>query len=291
MNRQKFITTTPLIFSLLLSSCSIQKLAVKSTSGILVNGMAAINEESDLTLAEQSIPSNLKLLEALIKSDPKNKKLLLMVAEGYTGYALGFVEDNDPNRASQFYLRAKNYALTILKRNEAFNIALDQDLSQYENALKSFKKDDVPALFWATNSWGSYVNLNKTDVNALADLAKIELTMKRALELDETFYFGGPHLFLGTILASKPRMLGGNPEKAKEHFDTCLRINENKFLMAKLLYAKTYTVQVQNRKLFKTLLNEIINAPIDLLPEQRLANEIAKKKAKILLEKEDDLFF
>ena len=291
MNKQKIVTIAPLIFSLVLSSCSIQKLAVKSTSGILVNGMAAINEESDLKLAEQSIPSNLKLLEALIKSDPNNKKLLLMVAEGYTGYALGFIEDDDPKRASQFYLRAKNYAFIILRENEAFNNALSQDLSQYENALNSFKKEDVPALFWATNSWGSYVNLNKTDVNALADLAKIELTMKRALELDETFYYGGPHLFFGTILASKPRMLGGNPEKAKEHFDTCLRINENKFLMAKLLYAKTYTVQVQNRELFKALLNEIINAPVDLLPEQRLANEIAKKKAKILLEQEDDLFF
>ena len=147
--------------------------------------------------------------------------------------------------------------------NKTFNRAIDQEISQLELALKSLKQKDVPALFWLANSWGSYVNLNKTDVN----------------------------LFFGSLLASKPRMFGGNPEKAKEHFNTCFRINENKFLMAKYLFAKTYTVQQQDRDLFKRVLNEIINAPIDLLPEQRLANEIARKKATLLLEQEEDLFF
>jgi hypothetical protein len=158
-------------------------------------------------------------------------------------------------------------------------------------ALKSLKKDHVSALFWLAYSWGSYVNLNKTDVNALAELPKIEIIMKRILELDETFYYGGPHLYFGILLASKPRMLGGNSEKAKEHFDACFRINEGKFLLYKFFYAKTYAIQMQNQDLFKKSLQDIINAPNNLLPEERLANEIAKKKAKLLLKQEEDLFF
>jgi len=273
-----------------LSGCSIQKIAVKSTTGLLVNGLAAINEESDLILAEQAIASNLKLLEALIKSDPGNSKLLLMAAVGYTGYALGFVEDESPKRASVFYLRAKNYAMAVVEKNTTFKGIFNQGIGQLQNALTTSKKSDVPGLFWLANSWGSYINLNKTDVNSLADLPKIEIIMQRVLELDETFYFGGPHLFLGSILASKPAIFGGNPKKAKEHFEACLRINENKFLMTKYLFAKTYAVQAQERELFKKLLTEVLEASGNILPEQCLANEIAKRKAKALLAQEDDLF-
>ncbi len=290
---QKFHSFSSFLFLLLLllTGCSTQKLVVHFTSGILVNGMAAINEESDLILAEQAIASDLKLLEALLRSDPGNTKLLLMAAEGYTGYALGFVEDQSPQRASRFYLRARDFAMTVLKKNRSFAAVSAGDPAKFTASLSSFKKKDVPALFWTANAWGSYINLNKTEVNALANLSKVEALMKRALQLDETFYYGGPHLFLGAILASRPAMLGGNPAKAKEHFQACFRINQNKYLLAKYLYAKTYAVQVQDRELFKNLLQEIIAASENLLPEQRLSNEIAKKKAKALLQQEEDLFF
>ena len=45
-----------------------------------------------------------------------------------------------------------------------------------------------------------------------------------------------------------------------------------------------------DEELFKRLLTEVLDAPADALPEARLANEVAKRKAKALLEKTDDLF-
>ena len=56
------------------------------------------------------------------------------------------------------------------------------------------------------------------------------------------------------------------------------------------LYAKHYAVRVQDRELFVETLEEIIAAPDNLLPEQNLANEIAKQQAKDLLEETDDMF-
>ena len=85
-------------------------------------------------------------------------------------------------------------------------------------------------------------------------------------------------------------MLGGNLEKARAHFEKSLKLADRKFLMTPYLYAKTYAVQTQDKKLFKRLLNEVIDAPGDILPQQRLANELAKIKAKNLLESVDDLF-
>ena len=60
--------------------------------------------------------------------------------------------------------------------------------------------------------------------------------------------------------------------------------------MAKVIYAKTYAVQKQDLGLFKKLLGEVLDAPADILPGQQLANAVAKRKARKLLESADDLF-
>ena len=85
-------------------------------------------------------------------------------------------------------------------------------------------------------------------------------------------------------------MLGGKPDKARGHFEKCLELTQNKFLIAKVIYAKTYAVQMQDSALFKKLLTAVLEAPADTLPEQQLANAVAKQKAQKLLESADDLF-
>ena len=51
-----------------------------------------------------------------------------------------------------------------------------------------------------------------------------------------------------------------------------------------------YAVQIQDNALFVKTLSEIIATPVDSFPERNLANEVAKRKAKDLLEKVDTLF-
>ena len=58
---------------------------------------------------------------------------------------------------------------------------------------------------------------------------------------------------------------------------------------AKLRYARYYAVATQDEELFKTLLGEVIESSAEL-PKARLANAVAKLKAKRLLEKTHDLF-
>lgn len=284
------MTLYMLLLFILLSGCSTRQLAVRATTGILVDGMAVFYEEGDLGLAESAIGANLKLVEALLRNDPANEKLLLAAAEGYTSYAIGFIEDESPARASRFYLRARDFGLAILLKNQAFAAAFKGDFGQFQASLTSFRKSEVPALFWTAMAWINYINLNRTNVQAIAEMAKVQTLVERVLALDETFYFGGPHLVLGTILSSRSRILGGNPEKAREHFESCLRINQNKFLLSQYFYAQSYAVQVQDLELFRSLLQQILTAPEDLLPEQRLANAIARKKAQTLLDQENDKF-
>ena len=107
---------------------------------------------------------------------------------------------------------------------------------------------------------------------------------------DSTFYYGGAHLFLGTLYGSRPRLLGGDPTIAKNHFEAALRINRGRFLMTYVYYARSYAVQTQNEALFEELLTKVQNTPLDILPEFRLANAIAKKKAELLLARKAELF-
>jgi len=278
------------IVAVLLSSGCIQSIALRSTGTIVDYGLEAISEESDLQLAEQSIASDLKLLDGLLRGEPENKHLLLMAARGYGSYALGFAEDDSPERARMFYLRARDYGLRVLTQRESFEKAWDKDLEAFQRALAEFSREDVPAVFWTANAWGNYIRLNLTDPGAIADIPKVESLLEFVLEKDETYFYGSAHLDMGTLFGSRPKILGGDPEGARKHFERCLEISKGRFLMANVYYAMTYAVQTQNKELFSTLLREVNEASLDILPEQRLANAIAKKKAEKLLTRISDLF-
>ncbi len=252
--------------------------------------MAALYEESDLALAEQAIASDLKLLEGLIKSDPKNDKFLLLACQGFGSYALGFVEDTNPDRARSFYLRGRNYGLKILNKNQDFRRAMNGSIDQLESALEKFNKKDVSALFWTANNWASWINLNFTDPQALADLPKVQSVMQRVIELDESYFYGGAHLFFGTIYAVRPPILGGNIEKARQHFDRCFEFCQEKFLLPYVYYARFYATRTLDEELFSNTLTKVLKTSDDVLPAQRLPNTIAKQKAKRLMEQIEEFF-
>jgi len=250
----------------------------------------SINEETDPTLAQQAIPASLKMLEGLLKGDPENESLLKNLSEGFCGYAFSFVEDTDPQRASRLYLRGRGYAERLLTANGAPDHLTGQNPEQLKNSLQALDVDYLPGLYWLGQCWAGWLMLNLDDLQAFAAISKVEAVLQRALELDESYHYAGPHLLLGAFYGGRSKLLGGNPDKARGHFDQCLQLTRNKFLMAKVIYAKTFAVQMQDRPLFKKLLGEVMDAPADILPEQQLANAVAKQKAQKLLESADDLF-
>ncbi|MBN1349066.1 TRAP transporter TatT component family protein [candidate division KSB1 bacterium] len=284
------IKLIPWILAILFSACSMQKLTLRAMDPVIDGTMQALFEEADLELAKTAIESNLKLIEGMLRDHPKNQKLLFLLIQGYSAYALGFVEDEQPERAQKLYLRAREYGFRCLKQIKHLKFDERLPLAQFMQSLAQFSKDDVPALFWTANAWSNYINLNMGDPGALIDLPKVQAMMQRVLELDERYFFGGAHLFFGIIYSFKPVMLGGDPEKARQHFEACLEICDGKFLLPYTYYAKFYAVNTLDQDLFRRLLEKVQSTPIDILPEQRLPNAIAKMKAKKLMVLEADLF-
>lgn len=278
-----------LLLPVLFFGCSIQKIAVNSTGGIIDNMMEALYEETDLEIAETAIAADIKLLEGLLKTSPENRKFLQRAAEGYFGYALAFAEDQDPERASGFYDRARNYGFRLLETYRPTRGKLDGSVDELTDALKKADRDMVPALFWTANAWASYINLNRDDPSALFGFPKVIAIMSRVLELDERFYFGGPHVFFGTIYASLG-IAGGDIKKSKEHFDRALEISDGKFLMTNVFLAQYYAVAELDEELFSSQLQIVMDTPVDILPEYGLLNAVAKKKAALYLSKMDEMF-
>lgn len=268
-------------------------------SRMMVDGMKpmmekmniAVNKNPDVETVRRAMPASLVQLDGFIQVSPDNEDILLRAAEAYNGYAFLFIEDIDKQRAAKLNRKARDYALRVLKHNPAFENALDKSDDEYIAALQTLTKDDTPALFFATNSWLSYIGQSfAVNPRVTADRPKVLLMMERLLELDDTFNYGAPHILTAAYNASQPITMGGNPDKAKYHFEKAFEISESKFLIWYYLYAKFYAVQNQDRELFVSTLKNIIAAPVDLLPEKRFANEAVKIKAKHLLAKEGQLF-
>lgn len=277
--------------ALVVSGCaSIDRYALRMTASMLARGRKAALDEPDYQLGRDAVASQLKLIETLLVSEPENLSLRRLAAEGFSGYAFLFVEDAEPNRAKGLYIRGRDHALAALAFKSVFIGLKDKNIDDFEKALKWAKKEDVPDLFWAGSGWGGMINLSKNDSSALAELPKVVLLMKRAWELDPAFHFGGVDMFYGVYYASRPAMLGGDPAKAKVHFDWAHKITRGHYLMTHVLNARWYAVAVQDRELFKQLLTKVIESPAGVLPEARLTDEAAKRKAAIYLEKIDEYF-
>jgi hypothetical protein len=274
---------------LIAQGCTIQSLALRSVDSLFDNTVNALMSESDLPFAESAIAGDLKLLEGVVASDPTNVRYLQLACMGFASYALAFADD-EPSRALVFYTRAKDYGVRGLLLRGIPKAALTADAPTMKAALGRLTGSDVPLVFWTANAWGSAVSLQPNEPDAIASIPTTNALMDWVMEREPGFFYGGPFLYYGVYHASFPPALGGKPALAKENFDRALRAAQGKFLMTDVLYARTYAVQIQDKELFKELLNRVLDAPPDLLPEQALANGVAKRRARQLLARTEELF-
>lgn len=281
--------TLLLLSSAVLGGCSMDQILVRSSTPLIEGGIYAMNQETDLLLAENAIPTNLNMLEGMIHIDPDNASLRIYAAQAYYGLGYGFNEDNRPKRAVNFYMRGLKHGLHALAVNGYKNIRTNS-MEELEEMLKEMDDDDIGALFWTASNWAKWIDNNRDRSESLIELPKPTALMQRVLELDDTFYHGGAHMYFGVFYGGRSPMFGGDFEKSKKHFDRAREITEDQLLVADLLQAQYLSRQKMDREDFHNRLTKIIEAPEDLNPDLALLNNIAKRKAKLLLKEEDKWF-
>ena len=274
---------------LLVQACTIQTFALRSLDNLFDNTLTSFMEEGDLPLAEQGIAANLKLLEGVVKSDPENRKFLLLACQGYAAYALAFADDSS-ERALSFYTRAWQYGSRGLVLLGIPPRVFTSDGAAMRRALSRLGKQDVPLVFWTASAWGSAVNLQLEDPAAIACLPSINAMMEWVEAKDPAYFYGGAYLYFGVLYGSFPPVLGGKPELSRVNFERALTAGGGRFLMTYVFYARIYAVEMQDKRLFEDLLEHVIDASVDVLPEQRMANAVAKKRAREALARKGDFF-
>ncbi|HEX5674991.1 MAG TPA: TRAP transporter TatT component family protein, partial [Azonexus sp.] len=250
----------------------------------------AMNRETDLELARASIPANLKMIEALLLADPGNAAYRVQAAMGFHGYALGFVEADDPDRAVALYQRARDHALVALDQAGMPQAMLMGKPAELQRALAKLDARAVPALFWAASAWGKWIELQLDNPARLDELPRVEALMQRVLDLDETYYYGSAHVFFGVYYGGRAPMFGGDYARAARHFDQAASIGQNQLQWVEVYRARYLLRQMGQREAFHATLSRVLDAPASPDPELHLANVLAKKEAASLLAQEGDLF-
>ncbi len=285
----KRIIAISLIMYLPLACATSKTMTVGATASLLEDIAKSAYRQSDLRLIREGMPAYLMLIDGMVEAVPDNKRLLISAAQAYASFASAFIQDEDQDYAKVLYARAKGYGLRALQQIGLID-PVSKPFDAFEADLANLSKKDVPYLFWAASCWGSWISLSQGSIEALAELPRVELLMKKVLELDEKFYYGGAHIFMGILNGSKPKMAGGNLDLAREHFLRAIELGQGEFLMTYVYYAEYYAKKAFDKDLYVSTLETVLQTPADIMPDLTLLNTVAQTKAKAMLDEADDYF-
>jgi hypothetical protein len=291
------------------SGCSFRKLTADSTADLLHASAPQFNTLEDLDFAEESAPANLVTMESVWRVSQDNQDVLVELVQGYAAYGYAFLEDRMERahaadddaaeqryraRAQAAYRRAKGFGMRLLAARESVDGGPEAraraGLPAWREYLRRFEdRDDVPALFWTANAWASLIGVSVDQTEALLDLPFAVALAERARELDPDFAHGAVQAFFGVYHASTPQVAGGRPDLSRAAFERALGTSQRHFLTWQVLEARSYAVMVQDRALYRQLLQEVLDAG-DVMPDERLSNLVAKRRAERYLAEVDTVF-
>jgi len=288
--------------SLLMSGCSIRKIAVNKIGDALAQSGTTFASDEDPDLVRGALPFSLKLIESLLAENPRHRGLLFAASSGFTQYGYAFIkeeaDETEPEnlaratemraRARRLFLRARNYGLRGLEiTHPGISMALNKDP---QAAVKSAKPSDVPLLYWTAASWGLAITLSKNEPDLIVDQPVVEALIDRALELNEAFDQGAIHSFLISYEPARQGAPGDPLERARKHFDRAMALSGGFQAGPLVSLAESVSIAKQDRHEFQSLLERALAVDVNARPEYRLSNLVMQRRARWLLSRIDDLF-
>jgi predicted anti-sigma-YlaC factor YlaD len=281
--------------------CSIKRMAINRLADAMTASGEVFASDNDPELVRDAMPFALKTIESLLAEAPDHRGLHLAACRGFTQYAYAFVQadaerlDQTDYRASArlrsralgLYIRARDYGLRGLELDYP-GIARKLTLSP-ASAVASTGAGDVELLYWTGAAWGAVISLGKDRPELAADLPAVLTLLKRALELDEAFDRGAIHETL-IVLESLPANMGGSLERARRHYDRAIELSGGSRASTYVTWAQNVSVARQDRKEFRRMLETALAVDPDVDASSRVQNLITQDRARLLLERIDDLF-
>jgi predicted anti-sigma-YlaC factor YlaD len=277
----------------------------KIAAGAFAGSGDVMAREDDPELVRAAVPFGLKTMDGLLAEIPDDDQLLGSLTSSYTQYAWAFVlQDADMDemagrsvqaregheRAKKLFLRARDYGLRALEgryKGITKKLLSARDLGP---TLELLGPEDARLLYWTAAAWALAISNGKTDMGLVSELPAPVAMMRRGMALDDGFDHGAFQEFFVTYEGTRTPAEGGGAAAARAYLDRALQLSGGKKLGVQVSYAETVLVHQQNRAEFERVLQQVLAADVDAAPQFRLANVLAQRRARVLLDHADDIF-
>jgi predicted anti-sigma-YlaC factor YlaD len=279
-----------------LNGCSVRTAAIGALAEALGGDETLVfTGESDLELVAASLPTMLKVYEALIEKAPGDPRLLTGAGRAFALYAFAFVQapaDRLPDeqaeeqkamhrRARALYQRGRDYALAAL---ETAHPGLTEAVlaGRGDSALAATTQDDTTALYWAGVAWMGQLTVGRPGLPALMHLPRAAALVRRVLELSEAFGEGAAYEALIAYYGLAPRAVGGDTAKAAECFDKAVALSKGAHARPYVAMATTLAGRKADRARFEELLRTALAIGTRERDRNRLVNLVHQDIARWL---------
>lgn len=278
-----------ILILLFLFSTACSYLVSSTTDEFGRNLKQAMLNHNDPQIVAEAIPAYLVLQESLLVKDPGNKALLIGTANLYSSYAT-LVDELPEERKQRLSQKAFDLFLHAACIHKQQFCALNtKNYDEFVPIVEQSTAVDLDVLYGLGTKWVNWIQANKADWNAIAQLAQVKFIIKHVITSQDDYKGGEAYLYSAVLESLIPPALGGKPDIAKAHFKKALQLSDNKNLMVHVLYAKHYARMMFERDLHDSLLNTVINAQAEK-EGLTLSNILAQQQAETLLQSADDYF-
>lgn len=274
-----------------LAGCSSSRMAVRLVSPAIDPMMESIFAEEDLQIAEGAMEADIKLLGGLLRMSPAHRENQLRMAQLLAGYSLMFAEPDDKKRAIRLYQRSADAASLSMRDRDLPELLLNGTRDQFRQGIEELRVVDRESLFWWSFATGGRLSLQLDDPATIVQLPRVEAVMHWCVQQAPEYFFGSGLLFLGAVMATRPVMLGGDPELANQYFDRVDSINDGQLWLVDLYRARYVCTASWDENQFVELLENLLQQE-QLPPREdlRLLNSFARGQAVDLLERRYEFF-
>jgi len=236
----------------------------------------------DPSIARDGIPACILMIESRLSVSPDDPQLLDAAAGLYDFYGTYLVKDvKIARRVTQ---RALEYALRAAGSDiPGIENARTMGFDTFEEVVSRVGTSSVPALFSLGSVWMDWIRVREDDLDAIADLPRIEIIMERVVRLDSTYRAGAAHLYLALLAASLP----AENDVVETHFRRAITVADGKNLMPSVFYA-LWLRDAEDVGRSSQLLQGIVASGTPNAPAYALVNQLALEKARQALADLDD---
>lgn len=288
-----------------ITSCAtFRKAAIGSTSGMLYDATAEIETDGSWENFKSGAMGNIKLIESLLYLAPGDDDLLASLTKGYAGYAFSVYEtqylgdklaENDDehnlNQAVYNYSKALNYGLEYLKEQGIEWSDIKKNIGNVKELLQGelgTGKQDLETVFYTGQALGSMINLQKTNMSLITLVPIVKGMFDYVCEAEPSFNYGACGIFYGSYESSRPRMLGGNPEKGKQIFLKTIKENPHNWFV-RASFIEHYIIPMVDEEEYEKQKKYLTEA-IDAFDKERKFDPFKKGMTDVFKEKNLKLF-